>query len=160
MFGYSYDELAATLERSPAACRQLVSRANRHVGERPRRFPATGTEGRALVERFVAACSTGDLGGLLALLTEDVVVVSDGGGVVSAARRVISGRDDASRFLLGVARMRPATATAEAVTVNGGHGIVLRLAGRPWIVLAFDVTSDRIATVSQVLNPHKLQHLL
>jgi len=160
VFDYSYDDLAAMLERSPAACRQLVSRAHRHIDERPRRFPATGEAGRALVERFAIACATGDLDGLLAVLADDVTVVSDGGGVVHAARRAINGPAEVSRFLLRIAGKRPAGATAEAAIVNGGCGMVLRIDGRPWIVLAFDVSGDRIGTVSQVLNPAKLSHIV
>ncbi len=91
VFGYSFDEVAVSLGRTPAACRQLGARARKHVDERRRRFDADLQHGRELTDRFVTACATGDLSGLLAMLSEDVVVWTDGGGKVRAAMRPVIG---------------------------------------------------------------------
>jgi RNA polymerase sigma factor (sigma-70 family) len=72
VFGYGYDELAAMLDKDAAACRQLVSRARRHVEARRQRYDADRRTSAELARRFVAACLTGDLEPVVGLLTEDV----------------------------------------------------------------------------------------
>ena len=158
VFAYPYDEIAAMLDRTPAACRQLVSRAQRHVDARPRRFPTRGDEGRELVQRFAFACATGDLEAVLAVLSEDVVVLSDGGGAVHAARRPLVGAE-AARFLLRVASMRTPTVTVAPVFVNGGWGIAVRDGESLRSVASFVMSDGRICAVHQVLNPAKLTHV-
>ena len=80
VFGYSFDEVAQSLGRSTAACRQLAVRARQHVEVRRQRFDADLEHGRELTDRFLVACATGDLSGLLAMLSDDVIVWTDGGG--------------------------------------------------------------------------------
>ena len=85
VFGDSHEEVANALDRSPSACRQLVSRARRHVQtERPRSHVAP-EESRALTEAFFRASKTGDMAALTQLLAQDVELVSDGGGKATAA---------------------------------------------------------------------------
>ena len=104
IFGYSFEEVAASLGRSPAACRQLGVRARGHIEERRQRFDADLRHGRELTDRFLAACATGDLSGLLSMLSDDVVVWTDGGGKVRAAMRPVVGPYRSSRFLMNVAK--------------------------------------------------------
>src|SRR4051812_35256629 len=91
VFGYDYDEIAAMLEKQPATCRQLVSRAKRRVGERRQRYDTDRRRGQELAQRFQEACATGDVDALMAMLSDDATLWTDGGGVVQAARRVIVG---------------------------------------------------------------------
>jgi RNA polymerase sigma-70 factor (ECF subfamily) len=156
VFGYSYPDIAGMLGRSEAGCRQLASRAKRHVAERRRRFDADRRHGRELTRRFLAACTTGDLDGLLALLAEDVVVYSDGGGKVQAARRPVFGADRASRLLIGIARKAPPGMTADEVDINGQPGVVLRVDGTAISAMVVDVAEGRINAVRIVANPDKL----
>ena len=104
IFGYSFEEVARSLGRTPAACRQLGARARKRIEERRRRFDADLRQGRALTDRFLVACATGDLSGLLSMLSDDVVVWTDGGGKVRAAMRPVVGPYRSSRFLLNVAK--------------------------------------------------------
>jgi RNA polymerase sigma-70 factor (ECF subfamily) len=104
IFGYSFEEVARSLGRSAAACRQLGSRARARIAQRRQRFDADLRRGRALTDRFLVACATGDLSGLLDMLADDVVVWTDGGGKVRAAMRPVVGPYRSSRFLLHVAK--------------------------------------------------------
>ena len=91
IFGYSFEEVACSLGRTPAACRQLGARARRRIEERRQRFDADVRHGRELTDRFLHACATGDLSDLLSMLSDDVVVWTDGGGKVRAAVRPVVG---------------------------------------------------------------------
>ncbi|SHG25690.1 RNA polymerase sigma-70 factor, ECF subfamily [Jatrophihabitans endophyticus] len=163
VFGMSHDEVAAALDRTPAAVRQLAHRAREHVQARRPRFEADAAQQRRVTEQFLAACATGDLARLLALLAPDVTLVSDGGGVVSAARRPVLGADKVARFLLGVAAGVPAE-SQRLVRVNGRLG----LAGfapdgatgyRAEHVTLLDVVDGRIGAVLVVRNPAKLMRV-
>jgi RNA polymerase sigma-70 factor (ECF subfamily) len=160
VFGYGYDEVGRMLQRDEAACRQLVSRARRHVSARRPRFAASPDDGERLTTEFLIACGTGDVDGLVALLADDVVLWSDGGGVVSAARRPVFGADRVARFMVGIAQMEPGPLDVDLTWVNAAPGAVFRTAGVPIAVLALDVAADgRIAGVHIVRNPEKLAHL-
>lgn len=160
VFGYDYAEMAHILQRGEPACRQLVSRARKHVSARRPRFAASRDEGERLATSFLIACATGDLDALVELLAEDVVLWSDGGGVVSSARRPVVGADKVARFLIGIAQMEPGPLGVDLVWVNNGPGAVIRSAGVPISVFALDVGDDgRIAGVRIVRNPEKLARL-
>jgi RNA polymerase sigma-70 factor, ECF subfamily len=160
VFGYGYDEVARMLDRDEAACRQLVSRARRHVSARRPRFAASRDEGERLMTEFLVACGTGDLDGLVAMLSDDVVLWSDGGGAVSAARRPVFGSDKVARFMLGIAQGAPEPFDVELTWVNAAPGAVFRSAGVPFAVFALDVAEGGgIAGVRIIRNPAKLAHL-
>ncbi len=157
VFDYPYDEIAAIVDRTEVACRQLVSRARRRVDAPRRRFDADRAHGRELTRRFLAACGTGDLEGLLALLSDDVTVWTDGGGKVRAALRPVTGPHRAARFLLSVARRIPAGVSAREVDLNGQPGLVLEEEDRRvTVALTIDVVGDEITDVRVVTNPDKL----
>ena len=157
VFDYPYDQIAAALGRSEPACRQLVSRARRRIGARKHRFDADRTQSRELTRRFLVACGTGDLQGLLSLLADDVVVWTDGGGVVRAALRPVTGAARASRFLVSVARRIPPGVTSREADLNGQPGLVFEdRAGTVTIALVLDVVGGRVAGVRVVSNPEKL----
>ena len=85
VFGFGFEEVAGVVGRTPAAVRQLASRARRHVEAGRPRFPPTRAEQRRLVTAFAAACGSGDMRQLVALLDPGVVWRADGGGKVTAA---------------------------------------------------------------------------
>ena len=105
VFGMDFEEVAKAIDRDPAACRQLASRARAHVREARPRFPVSETQGRELASAFYAASRGGDLGALQALLAQDVVVYSDGGGKTKAALNPIYGREKTLRLFEGLLRM-------------------------------------------------------
>ena len=102
VFDVGYDEIAAAIDRSPATVRQIAVRARQHVAARRPRTTVDDRQRDAVLERFLAAASTGDLQGLLDVLSPDVVLVTDGGGRKKAALRPIIGRDKVLRFLAAV----------------------------------------------------------
>ena len=101
VFGMPSGEVARTIDRSPAAVRQLVHRARSHVEARQPRSVVDTARHREATERFLAAVSTGDVDGLLAVLAPDVTLVTDGGGVRRAALRPIHSADKVARWLFG-----------------------------------------------------------
>lgn len=162
VFDYDYARIAQVVDRSEASCRQLVSRANRHLhADRPR-FDADPARGQALLERFLAAAEDGNLTALEEMLADDVVLYGDGGGKVKAATQPVAGAAAVARFLIDIARARRELGAfeLELVRVNGQPGRVLRDADhRVWDVLSVDVTGGRIGAVRIVRNPDKLRHL-
>jgi RNA polymerase sigma-70 factor (ECF subfamily) len=156
VFGYDYDEIATMLDKQPAACRQLVTRARRNVDERRRRYDADRRRGADLARRFVVACATGDLDEVLSLLADDATLWTDGGGVVRAARRPIVGARKAARFLIAVTPTLPETAVTSPALVNGQPGVVVTDGDQPLLAMALDILDDRIVGVRIVSNPEKL----
>ncbi|EWC64269.1 RNA polymerase sigma-70 factor [Actinokineospora spheciospongiae] len=154
VFGLPFTEVAGVVGRTPAAVRQLASRARRHVADRAPRFEPDPVRQRAVVSAFATACAGDDLGALLALLDPDVVLRSDGGGFVSAARNPVVGADRVARFLAGVQRRKPAE--LRPVRVNGWAGLLRVHQGHPTGVMALTVADGRVTAVDIVLNPEKL----
>lgn len=162
VFDYDYARIAEVVVRSEASCRQLVTRARKHVRANRPRFDVDPDHGQALLERFLGAAEDGDLAALEAMLAEDVVLYGDGGGKVKAATESLAGAAEVARFLIEIARARRALGDfeLELVSVNGQPGRVLRdVEHRVWDVLAIDVVQGRIDAVRIVRNPDKLRHL-
>jgi RNA polymerase sigma-70 factor (ECF subfamily) len=161
VFAVGFEEIAATLERTPEAARQLASRARRRVRGDARRGTVDPAAHRQAVSAFAAASANGDIQGLLAVLDPDVVWHSDGGGIVSAGVRPILGADRVSRLVAGlVAKWWTPGASAAEATVNGEPGLVFYAAdGRVGGVLAFTVADGRITGAYIVVNPEKLTHV-
>jgi len=159
VFAYEYSEIATTLERNEPACRQLVSRARHRIGDRRRRFDADREQSFELTRRFVIACGTGDIDGLMSLLTDDVVVWSDGGGQAKAAPRPVVGPWRAARFLTHIPKTFPAETSFREALLNGQPGLVFELSGKVTAAVVIDVLGGRIAGVRVVANPDKLTRL-
>jgi RNA polymerase sigma-70 factor (ECF subfamily) len=165
VFDHEYDEIAATLDTTPANCRQLFHRAKARIAERRPRFREAAQEKRPLVGRFVNALRHGDADELTSVLAEDVGFWSDGGGKALAARRPVFGRDNVANMLAGFRRTARsagvdlATVTLDIVEVNGEPAMLMRVAGRLDSVYAFTVKDEAIAAIHVVRNPDKLQFL-
>jgi RNA polymerase sigma-70 factor, ECF subfamily len=172
VFDFSFNEVAAALERSEAACRQLASRARAQVrAARPRGAtapPAGASEIDAkhaqLLSAFMAATQAGDLNAMTQLLASDVRIVTDGGGKVRAALQVIEGADRAVRFIKEATRKRPDTWWREDFTmrfaiVNGLPGVIVDAPEGPVQTAAIEIEGDVIRAMYVVRNPDKLRHL-
>jgi RNA polymerase sigma-70 factor (ECF subfamily) len=160
VFRFDYPEVAAMLDRSEASCRQLVSRAHKHVDDRRTRFTADRARAQELSMRFLFACQTGDLQVVTSLLAADAVLVSDGGGKVSAALRPINGPDKIGRFLIGILQKPGPPIEYRAATVNGEPGVIGLVDGVVITAVAVEVSDDVITGIRIVSNPDKLQHLI
>ena len=161
VFDYGYDEVARVVERSEDNCRQIAARARRHVEERRPRFEASRRKRDELAARFFEAVGEGDMGGLVALLADDVVVYGDGGGKVPSWREPIVGRDRVARLLAGVARQaRELGVTMLPTEINGQPGAMFfDPDGRLTNVFSLDVAGGAVQTIRSVINPDKLRHL-
>ena len=158
VFGLAFDEVAAAVGRTPAACRQLASRARRHIhADETARFPVDRSEEEAVTARFVAACETGDLAALAELLDPEVVFRADGGGVVQAPRRPVVGRDTVLKIMGSGSRRLPNLRFVLA-TVNGGPGVLLYDGETLTAVVAFLISHGRVREIDLVGNPAKLPH--
>ncbi len=156
-FGYTFEEVARALDRTAPACRQLALRARRRIEERRPRFDVDLQHGRELTDRFLVACATGDLSGLLDLLAEDVVVWTDGGGKVRAAVRPVVGPHRSSRFLMNVAKK--VHGVPERLILNGQPATVFMEGGTVVSAMVLDITDGKIVAVRVVSNPDKLERL-
>jgi RNA polymerase sigma-70 factor (ECF subfamily) len=160
VFDYEYAEIAQITERDEAACRQLFSRAKKHISEHRPRFPASPEAHAKMVSRFMEACLAGDIDGLMSLLAEDVTVWSDGGGKVSrAARQPIHGRDAVARAIIGHVSHAPEGTTVEVIEANGLPALLIRVKGQIFSVFTLEVERELIRAVRNVANPDKLAHL-
>jgi RNA polymerase sigma-70 factor (ECF subfamily) len=156
VFDTPYDEIAEAVGKTAAAVRQVAHRARDHVAARRPRMEVSRTEQRAVVDRFVAAVTQGDLQGLLDVLAPDVVLVADGGGVVPAVVKPIVGAKKVANLLRPFSRLDP-DAEMLPVLLNGSVGIriVGTLDGAD-TAISFVVADGRISRIYAVRNPAKL----
>lgn len=157
-FDVDYARIAGVLDRSEAACRQMVSRARRRVRDGPRRNRATREEQRALAARFAEALEARSYEEIVALLAPDAVHATDGGGKAWAALRPIRGADRVARGILGVLRKAGKVQSTEVGVgwVNEEPALVRRGSGRLVSVSTFVVRDGRIHAILTILNPDKL----
>ncbi|QBI54076.1 RNA polymerase sigma-70 factor [Streptomonospora litoralis] len=160
VFGFAFADVASAVDRSEAACRQLASRARRHMRDGRPRFESDRTKRTELADRFLDALRDGDVDGLRELLAADAQLVSDGGGKVGQ-KTPVQGIDRVVRVL--AAAVPPYIhigAVIEPHEVNGQPGAILRdRGGRIVATWALDIVDGRIQTVRSVINPDKLGHL-
>jgi RNA polymerase sigma-70 factor (ECF subfamily) len=160
IFDYTHAEIAGMLGISEANCRQLLKRARQHVRmERPR-FSASDRQHTELLERFHRAAGSGDIEGLLALLSNDVVMHTDGGGKATALPLPIYGPDKVARAsVFGLTKLKTLNPLQRIAEINGEPGIVSYVEGRPQSVFTIEVNDGRIRAIYIVTNPQKLSHL-
>lgn len=155
MFGLPFDEIAPMVGRSPAAARQLASRARRRVqgAEIPAPDPHLPRQ-RAVVEAFFSAARGGDFEALIALLDPDVVLRSDFGGrrpsQVMRGAEAVAGQS--LRSALQNADLRPAL-------VNGAAGAVITVGGRPFAVMGFTVAGGKIVEINAIADPERVRRI-
>ncbi|WP_381564960.1 RNA polymerase sigma-70 factor [Streptomyces eurythermus] len=161
VFDFGFPEIAEAVDRSEAACRQLVVRARRHMTEGRPRFEADRTERDELAARFFDALREGDVIGLRDLLAADVSMAGDGGGKAPQLARSVLGAENVARLLAAVfPRLAGIGVTCEPHQVNGQPGAVFRdPEGRVLNAVALDVLDGRVQAIRIVVNPDKLGHL-
>jgi RNA polymerase sigma-70 factor (ECF subfamily) len=161
VFDVPFDEVAATLEREPAAVRQLAARARDHVRASRPRFPVPKERGLELAAAFFEASRSGDMSVLQGLLAEDVAVYADGGGKRPAAYKPFVGKQDVLAVFAALARLlerNPGSLVGYRM-INGLPGFVTREADGMLQTTALLIEEDRVAGIYVVRNPDKLRHL-
>ena len=159
VFDLGYDEIAEAVEKSPAAVRQIAHRARAHVAARRPRGEVTAAESRRALAAFQRAVETGDLQGLLDILSPDVVLLGDGGGIKQAVLRPVVGADKVARLVLGGLVKLPVAVTMDPAQVNGHPSLVIRLDGELDTVVAVRMEAGRITGLYAVRNPEKLSYM-
>ncbi|MFI9581377.1 RNA polymerase sigma factor SigJ [Streptomyces sp. NPDC052236] len=154
LFAVPFDEIAPVVGRTPAASRQLASRARRRVqGAAP--APDTDlTRQREIVDAFLAAARGGDFEALVAVLDPDVVVRSDGG--VLRPGSVIRGATTVAGRAITFARLAE---IAQPAFINGAPGVVAYAEGQPVSVMAFTIRHDKIVAIDTLNDPERLRRL-
>jgi RNA polymerase sigma-70 factor (ECF subfamily) len=159
LFDAGYDEIASVLEKSEAACRQIVHRARERVRRDAPRNPVPPDAKERLVERFVSALAAEDRDGLLSLFSDDVVWMSDGGGKVQAVPKVIAGAERVVKMAVGFQRQGRGLVTHRITSINGEAAVLTLVDGRTLFTTSLAVDGDRITAIYRVLNPDKLRRV-
>ena len=161
VFGFEYAEIAAAVDRSQDACRQLVARSRRHVRAGRPRFIADRDAQEELAARFFAAIAEGDVAQLRDLLAADVQLITDTGGNAPAPPRPIVGAEKTVRVL---ARIAPELARLglrlQPRTINAAPGAIAEdRDGRVLQAITLEIGDGQIQTIRAVANPDKLAHV-
>ena len=159
LFDLTFDEIAETLHRSSAACRQMAVRARNALSRSKPRFSPSEDDLNRFMAGFSQTLQSGDLQPLKAVLAQDVEYVSDGGGKVAAALNVVSGADNVTRLLLGLARkfVGEVEMDIRMEFINGEPGLVLALDGQLDQTMSFALNEHgAISAIYVVRNPDKL----
>jgi RNA polymerase sigma-70 factor (ECF subfamily) len=156
VFEYDYAEIAASVGKSEANCRQILHRAHVHLDQRHARFEVSYEQQERITDQFMRASTSGDMQGLLNLLADDVLIVGDGGGKAPAGLKPVHGPDKVARGMLGGLRLVPPGMQARIEEVNGRPAIVAYVNGRPYGVAILEIEGERVRRVYLVVNPDKL----
>jgi RNA polymerase sigma-70 factor (ECF subfamily) len=161
VFGLKLEEVAATIRRDPAACRQLAARARAHVREARPRFQVEKQRGIELAEAFFTASRSGDMKALGAMLAADVSIHADGGGKRSASMQPILGFDAVMKLHEHLATLfrENASKLVRAGLINGLPGFITLEADGEFQATALGIEDGKVAAIYIVRNPDKLRHL-
>jgi len=158
VFDQPLAEIAVTLDRDPAAVRQLAARARKHVRASGPRYPVQREEGARIARAFFDASASGDISALRSLLSANVTIQADGGGKVTAFRNVIAGQDRVLRLYEGLARKYAANPPLfiDAVWIDGLPGYVSHDRDNVLQTTAFAIENGVVAAIYITRNPDKL----
>lgn len=161
VFDFEYGEIARIVDKSEANCRQLLSRAKKHLGKAEARFDADPAQAERLLQRFTTAANAGDVDGMVAVLAEDITLWTDGGGIARGATLTpVHGAENVARFL---ARTAPGYAAMERTIrpaqINGQPGFLVYVGARAHVAVIFEVRDARIQAIYSISNPEKLRTL-
>jgi len=161
VFGLGFEEVAQTIQRDVAACRQLAARARSHVREARPRFQIEKERGLEIAQAFFAASRSGDMKALSAMLAADVSLHADGGGIRPAAPEPILGLDAVMNLfeLLASLRQIDSSNLVRVGFINGLPGFVTREADGEFSTTALEIEDGRVEAIYVVRNPDKLKHL-
>jgi RNA polymerase sigma-70 factor (ECF subfamily) len=151
-----YADIAQTVGKSEAACRQMVHRARERLTSKRRRFLVDEATRVHMLEKFIAAANRGDRDELIALFASDAVMTTDGGGKAAAVHRPLLGAQRIALLWFAVARRAAGRAHRRIVYANGEPAVATYYAGRLHSVAAIETDGERIHAIYSVANPDKL----
>lgn len=158
VFDYEYSEITEIVGRDEAACRQLLSRAKKHISERRPRFKPTREAHREMLEKFIQAIDAGELSGLMQLLANDVTLWADGGGKTRGALlEPLSGSEAVARFLKVSPRFRAESLRTEFAEINREPAVIIWADSEVAVVITIEFEQDLIHEIRVVGNPDKLK---
>ena len=156
-FGLPFEEIAPMVDRSPAAARQLASRARRRVRGADVHSPDRDVaRQREVVDAFFAAAHGGDFDALVAVLDPDVVSRIDAGAGALIPSGVLHGAATVARQTLAIASI---AAPKHPVLVNGAAGVVITLGGQPVAVMGFTVSGGKVVEINSIVDPDRIRRL-
>jgi RNA polymerase sigma factor (sigma-70 family) len=156
VFAVQFEEIAGILDRSPAAAKQLASRARRRLGGAAPASDADLAHRQKIVDAFLAAAREGDFGALLAVLDPDVVLRADAGSGPMGRSRLVHGSRPVAGQVLGFARFAQ---FARPVLVNGTPGLIAAPDGQPISVMGVTIRGDKIVEIDVLADPERLRRL-
>ncbi|MFS2205543.1 RNA polymerase sigma-70 factor [Variovorax sp. Varisp36] len=159
VFDADYDEIARTLGKSEAACRQLVHRAKAQVQEGRPRFSVPRETQQRLLRAFADAAARGSLQDLKALMAEDVELIGDGGGKVQSFSKILRGSQRLAQLYFALWRRLGPAVRMELVEINGEPGLLRFVDGALESAQTFEIEDERIVRIRAQRNPDKLAHI-
>lgn len=161
VFDYEYSEIASVVGKSEANCRQVFSRARKHIAARRPRFEPSRQEREKLARQFLSTCKAGSLPDLEAMLAADVQFHGDGGGVAAAVAHTITGANRVARLIHGIFTKTPfRDLRLVESTVNGQPGLLVKTPdGALVTVMSLQIFDGKILAIHSIVNPDKLHHL-
>ncbi|WP_341888470.1 RNA polymerase sigma-70 factor [Variovorax sp. YR752] len=159
VFDADYDEIAQTLGKSEAACRQLVHRAKVQVQEARPRFQVSRDTHQRLLRAFADAAARGSMQDLKLLMAEDVELIGDGGGKVQTFSKILRGNQRLAQLYYSLWRRMGAGVHMELVELNGEPGMLRFLDGELESAQTFEIEGERIVRIRAQRNPDKLARI-
>jgi RNA polymerase sigma-70 factor (ECF subfamily) len=152
-----YADIAEALDKSEAACRQMVHRARERVSSRRRRFVVDDATRIRLLEKFIALATTGDREAMIELFASDATMIADGGGKATAVHRILHGARRIAWLWFAVSRQSNEAPERRIVRINGEPGLALFWGGRLYSLSTIETDGERIHTYYSIVNPDKLK---
>jgi RNA polymerase sigma-70 factor (ECF subfamily) len=159
LFGMPFEEIAPIVDRTPAAARQLASRARRRVQAAPAAPDRDLARQRQVVDAFLAASRAGDFAALVAVLDPDVVLRADAGAAPAPGTRELRGAENVARGSILYGKTARVDRIERHALVNGGPGLVAFADGQPFSVLGFTIIGDKIVEIDILADPARLARL-
>jgi RNA polymerase sigma-70 factor (ECF subfamily) len=160
VFDYDYAEIAAIVGKAESACRQVFSRAKKHIADARPRFNSSPEAHLQILDQFIRAAEHGEMDGLMQLLSDDVELWADGGGKVrGAATRPIRGRAAVAQFALATTRRTIPGLRVEVADVNAEPAVIARAGDEVRVVLSIGVDHGQVCAIRVIANPDKLHEL-
>ena len=158
VFDIGYGQIAAVLDRTESACRQVVHRARERVRGERKRFDVSESAKAALLRKFLSAMEARNEQALLELFAPDATWTADGGGKTAAAPLPVAGIDRIVKLVINLReKFWAPDRTIEMASINGETGLVIRDGGRTVATMSIATDGERILAVYAVVNPEKLQ---